>query len=177
MRTLFVEGDLVSAEVQNVLSDGSLSIHARSLRYGKLENGVLITVPSALVKRMKQHFISLPKEVGIDMLVGCNGYIWIMRSIPDEWKQELITDEESDGQLKTETLTLLRQKHCDVEVSVEERMRIARVRNAVEMLHIVFRYIDEKIVMSVYEESLRLGLSVEEMLHTDNVIRCTEKTR
>lgn len=39
MRSFFEEGDLVSAEVQSSQADGSLSLHTRSLKYGKLENG------------------------------------------------------------------------------------------------------------------------------------------
>lgn len=36
MRKYLQEGDLVSAEVQSVFSDGSLSLHTRSLKYGKV---------------------------------------------------------------------------------------------------------------------------------------------
>lgn len=36
MRQFLQEGDLISAEVQSVYSDGSLSLHTRSLRYGKV---------------------------------------------------------------------------------------------------------------------------------------------
>ena len=36
MRLYLKEGDLISAEVQSVYSDGSLSLHTRSLKYGKV---------------------------------------------------------------------------------------------------------------------------------------------
>lgn len=36
MRKYLQEGDLISAEVQNVFIDGSLSLHTRSLKYGKV---------------------------------------------------------------------------------------------------------------------------------------------
>lgn len=36
MRIYLQEGDLISAEVQSVFSDGSLSLHTRSLKYGKV---------------------------------------------------------------------------------------------------------------------------------------------
>ena len=84
MKTLFKENDLISAEIQNISSDGVVSLHTRSLKYGKLENGQLIVVPSILVKRLPQHYISLP--TGIDIILGKNGFIWITRSIPEEWK-------------------------------------------------------------------------------------------
>ena len=44
MRKYLVEGDLISAEVQNIYHDGSLSLHTRSLKYGKLGQGCLIKV-------------------------------------------------------------------------------------------------------------------------------------
>ena len=44
IRTYFGEGDLVVAEVQNVHQDGSASLHTRSLKYGKLRNGVFLAV-------------------------------------------------------------------------------------------------------------------------------------
>jgi exosome complex RNA-binding protein Rrp4 len=59
-------------------SDGLISLHTRSLKYGKLENGQLIIVPSSLVKRLPQHYISFPW--GIDVILGRNGYIWITRT-------------------------------------------------------------------------------------------------
>jgi exosome complex component RRP4 len=44
IRTFFSEGDLLVAEVQNIHSDGSASLHTRSLKYGKLRNGVFLAV-------------------------------------------------------------------------------------------------------------------------------------
>ncbi|KAB8269614.1 IEC3 subunit of the Ino80 complex, chromatin re-modelling-domain-containing protein [Aspergillus minisclerotigenes] len=44
IRTFFSEGDLVVAEVQTVHSDGAASLHTRSLKYGKLRNGVFLAV-------------------------------------------------------------------------------------------------------------------------------------
>jgi exosome complex RNA-binding protein Rrp4 len=36
MRKYLKEGDLISAEVQKVFDDGSLSLYTRSLKYGKV---------------------------------------------------------------------------------------------------------------------------------------------
>lgn len=77
MRNLFMESDLLSAEIQNIASDGLISLHTRSLKYGKLENGQLAIVPASLVPRLPQHCITLPWNV--DMILGRNGYIWITR--------------------------------------------------------------------------------------------------
>uniref|UniRef100_A0A2K5Y795 Uncharacterized protein n=1 Tax=Mandrillus leucophaeus TaxID=9568 RepID=A0A2K5Y795_MANLE len=53
-------GELISAEVQTVFSDGAVSLHTRSLKYGKLGQGVLVQVSPSLVKRQKIHFHDLP---------------------------------------------------------------------------------------------------------------------
>ncbi|CAN0597069.1 unnamed protein product, partial [Ectocarpus sp. 12 AP-2014] len=36
MRSFFQEHDLISAEVQQVNSDGGIALHTRSLKYGKV---------------------------------------------------------------------------------------------------------------------------------------------
>lgn len=36
MRSYLCEGDLISAEVHSIFADGSLSLHMRSLKYGKV---------------------------------------------------------------------------------------------------------------------------------------------
>lgn len=75
MRKYLKEGDLVSAEVQNVHNDGGLSLHTRSLKYGKLSQGTLLQVSPSLIKRRKTHFHRLP--CGAHVILGNNGYIWI----------------------------------------------------------------------------------------------------
>ena len=75
MRKYLQEGDLISAEVQNVFHDGSLSLHTRSLKYGKLSQGTLVKVSPSLVKRRKTHFHKLP--CGASVILGNNGFVWI----------------------------------------------------------------------------------------------------
>ena len=79
MRTLFTECDLISAEIQMISGDGQISLHTRTLKYGKLENGQLIIVPPSLVKRLPQHYVTFPW--GVDVILGRNGYIWITRTL------------------------------------------------------------------------------------------------
>ncbi|CAN8070530.1 unnamed protein product [Agarophyton chilense] len=75
MRKYFKEGDLVSAEVQEQRKDGTVALHTRSLRYGKLSGGQLVTVQSELVKRAKKHFHELP--CGVHTILGNNGYVFL----------------------------------------------------------------------------------------------------
>lgn len=78
MRKHLGENDLISAEVQKVLSNdggGMAILHTRSLRYGKLEQGILIKCSPSLIKPRKNHFHSFP--FGVSIIIGNNGYIWI----------------------------------------------------------------------------------------------------
>lgn len=43
MRNFFTEGDLLVAEVQAFFADGAISLHTRSLKYGKVRMAVLGT--------------------------------------------------------------------------------------------------------------------------------------
>ena len=78
MRQFYVEHDLVSAEVQAFFQDGSMSLHTRSLKYGKLQGGVLIVVAPSLMKRLKQHFHRF--DFGVDVIFGMIGYVWVSPS-------------------------------------------------------------------------------------------------
>ena len=79
MRTFFQEGDLVLAEVQSYFHDGSVSLHTRSLKYGKLRNGQFVQIAAGNVVRAKQSAASLGKDV--DLVIGNNGYCFVsMRS-------------------------------------------------------------------------------------------------
>ncbi|XP_068925449.1 exosome complex component RRP4 isoform X2 [Petaurus breviceps papuanus] len=85
MRDFLREGDLISAEVQAVFSDGAVSLHTRSLKYGKLGQGVLVQVSPSLVRRQKTHFHDLP--CGASVILGNNGFIWIYPT-PEQREEE-----------------------------------------------------------------------------------------
>ncbi|XP_022660702.1 exosome complex component RRP4-like [Varroa jacobsoni] len=75
MSQYFIDGDLVSAEVQNVGVDGAVSLHTRNLKYGKLGQGALVTVSPSLIKRCKTHLHNLAN--GVHLIIGLNGFIWV----------------------------------------------------------------------------------------------------
>lgn len=60
-----------------MMSDGGVMLHARSIQYGKLENGVLVRLPASLVPRQKQHVASLPAPFECDMALGVNGWVFL----------------------------------------------------------------------------------------------------
>ncbi|XP_076441452.1 exosome complex component RRP4-like [Babylonia areolata] len=134
MRHYLQEGDLISAEVQNVMSDGTLSLHTRSLKYGKLGQGVLLQVPASLVKRRKTHFHTLP--CGVKIILGNNGYIWLTPT----------STEESNTGGYTVNLS---------PVPRSDREEIARLSNCVLALAEHKMLLFDTSIMYAYEESLR----------------------
>lgn len=78
MRNFLKEGDLLNAEVQSIFSNGSASLHTRSLKYGKLRNGIFLKVPSSLIIKQKNHSYDLLGNVSI--ILGVNGYIWLSKT-------------------------------------------------------------------------------------------------
>lgn len=76
MRSVFAEGDLLVAEVQALHADGSVALHTRAERYGRVGGGSLVKVPQELVRRQRRHFLSLP-ALKVDVILGCNGCVWV----------------------------------------------------------------------------------------------------
>ena len=159
MRELYVEGDLISAEVQNFFHDGSASIHARSLKYGKLLNGQNISVTPALVPRLKQHFVQL-KSLGVDIILGKNGHIWIT-----------VSRENDAAAGKTATVRnveLMRkrtQEHAERVIDGAARKNVALVRNVILLLEQRYCLISPATIMNVVEEVQRRNLEAKQLLH------------
>ncbi|WVO16433.1 hypothetical protein L204_104109 [Cryptococcus depauperatus] len=90
MREFLAEGDLLVAEVQAFFGDGAMSLHTRSLKYGKLRNGFLINVPPQLIRRLKSHFYHIPPPcgpTGVDVILGLNGYVWVSNGTSQEKRE------------------------------------------------------------------------------------------
>ncbi|CCI48163.1 unnamed protein product [Albugo candida] len=131
MRNFFLENDLISAEIQEVRYDGTLTLHTRSLRYGKLENGQFVCVSPALVKRMKQHMITLGEDLNIDVIIGTNGYMWITRSMQEDTGSNLQDNQNSASEVmvtKAEIWAKKKDEHVRQPMSVQDRRNIANVQ-------------------------------------------------
>ncbi|TMW69855.1 hypothetical protein Poli38472_002011 [Pythium oligandrum] len=152
MRNFFVENDLISAEIQEVRYDGSLSLHTRSLRYGKLENGQFVQVQPSLVKRMKQHMVTL-SSIGVDLILGTNGYIWITRSMSALGLDDQMEDT-GPGNMETRVEVLMekRQVHANTKLDVDDRVKVARVYRAILQLNEQFRMITPESILSLYAD-------------------------
>ncbi|XP_063229426.1 exosome complex component RRP4 isoform X2 [Bacillus rossius redtenbacheri] len=146
MRNYLQEGDLISAEVQKIFDDGSLSLYTRSLKYGKLSQGVLVKVFPSLVKRRKNHFYNFP--CGISIILGNNGFIWIYP-----------TSSEGDDAGGGYTQNL------DEVVPLVERASIARLRNCILALAHYKLMLHDSSIQYAYEESQKY--SEHELLYPE----------
>ena len=182
MRTLFRENDVLSAEVQKVNKDGSLSLHTRSSRYGKLCGGSLVTVPTALIKRLSSHFHNF--SFGIRALIGVNGYIWLSKSSEEPsrvQKKRRLDDSESDDGEEQKNDLFTRSSNVEGEapepvvlpLTVEDRVNIARLRMACIILAQEFLEISPPTMLDVYGASIDYQIRPSDMCldsHRANLI-------
>ncbi|EPY54158.1 exosome subunit Rrp4 [Schizosaccharomyces cryophilus OY26] len=148
MRNYFQEGDRLVAEVQQYFSDGSVSIHTRSLKYGKLRNGVFLKVPSSLVVRSKSHIFNLPG--GVDLILSVNGYCWISKHSKNQESSVSIT------RLEEEASEAIYSNEND-EVDAYTRLNISRMYICVRALANRGLPLTEAAILNFYEASLLYG--------------------
>jgi len=154
MRGFFEEGDLLVAEVQAFFSDGAMSLHTRSLKYGKLRNGQLVTVPPILVRRLKSHFLTLP--CGVDLILGLNGYIWVSKHV----KQN-----EQEGEEGFDAEAVYSNVNDDIDEST--RTAIARVTHIIRVLTSHFVALTDALLLEAYEWTVEQETSVKDLLQHD----------
>ncbi|XP_012275377.1 exosome complex component RRP4 [Orussus abietinus] len=148
MRRYLQENDVICAEVQSTFADGSLSLHTRVLKYGKLSQGIMLKVPHALIKRKKTHFHNLSNVASL--ILGNNGYIWIGACTLD-------TDRSEGG--FTQDLS---------RVDLEDRQVCARLRNCILILVQSNVLLTDTSVTYAYEESMKY--KVNELLHPEVMV-------
>ncbi|XP_033096941.1 exosome complex component RRP4-like [Anneissia japonica] len=156
MRDYLTEGDLISAEVQTIYQTGVVSLHTRSLKYGKLGQGILVKVSPSLVLRRKTHFHKLP--CGATVILGNNGYIWISQNSNEE-------DEEMAGGFIQNLEP----------VPIADREVIVRLSNCIRALarHRMMLY--DTNILYAFEESSKY--QIKELLTTEVIDDVVERTR
>merc|ERR1740133_33472 len=166
MRQFYVEGDLVSAEVQAFFQDGAMSLHTRSLKYGKLQGGVLVEVAPSLMRRLKQHFHLF--DFGVKVIFGMSGFVWVSHiSEGDMAESDELNDVSQalhgsggDGAADKADPSQVEPEPP----SREDRERVCRVRNALMVLSTAYLSVSPASVAAVYHASLAAGLAAKDML-------------
>ncbi|KAH8830735.1 exosome complex exonuclease rrp4 [Flagelloscypha sp. PMI_526] len=154
MRNFFEEGDLVVAEVQSFFSDGAMSLHTRSLRYGKLRNGQLVRVPPLLVRRLKSHFVTLP--CGVDLILALNGYIWVSRHVQEH---------EQEGEEGFDAEAVYSNRNDDIDNATREA--ISRVCTIISTFASHWVTFSDTLLLSAYEWTLENAPGSTDLLQVE----------
>lgn len=160
MREFLAEGDLLVAEVQQIMGDGMISLHTRSTQYGKLRNGSLVIIPSSLIRRLKTHIYTLPPPcgpVGVDVFLGLNGYIWVCQHTDRTDTAEGSVGFEGEGVYSNNNDDML----------PESRIAIALVSNLIVLLARHSLPLTDSMLLSAYNWVTNSGLTAAALLQRD----------
>lgn len=163
IRTFFQEGDLLVAEVQSLHQDNTASLHTRSLKYGKLRNGLFTSLSGAgggilsrrggVVRSRRQVFTLNTAAGEIDVVLGVNGYIFVskhesVRNSDEEKNFSVTRSEEAVSE------TLYSSQNDELEVGVLRE--ITRVSTLIRGLVANGSRVDEDMIVRVYEEAVEM---------------------
>lgn len=161
IRTFFSEGDLLVAEVQSLHQDNTASLHTRSLKYGKLRNGLFTSLtgagggilsPKGGVARSRRQVFTLNTAAGeIDIVLGVNGYIFISKHIAPAADPKEVGINRLDESV---TETLYSSENDEMEPVVMRE--IARVSTLIKGLVACGTKVDEDTIVKVYEGAVEL---------------------
>ncbi|AEO64557.1 f3cd7fcc-d948-48b7-85fe-9f1e6a49dfc4 [Thermothielavioides terrestris] len=161
IRTFFAEGDLLVAEVQQLFADGGAVLHTRSLKYGKLRNGVFVAVSGmggggGVVRSRRQVWTMEAANGGgqIDVVLGVNGYVWISKHV-----------ETPEGENKAVGITSMEESVSanmyssqNDRIEVQTMREIARLRGVVTALVENGLRVDEDMVVRGYHEAVEMAM-------------------
>lgn len=161
IRTFFAEGDLLVAEVQSLHQDNTASLHTRSLKYGKLRNGLFTSLTGAgggilsrkggVVRSRRQAFTLNTAAGEIDVVLGVNGYIFISkRTAPEATGADVGLNRLEEAVSET----LYSSQNDDMEPAVMRE--ITRVNTLIKGLVACGTKVDEDMIVKVYEGAVEL---------------------
>ncbi|SPN99540.1 related to 3`-_5` exoribonuclease [Cephalotrichum gorgonifer] len=157
IRSFFSEGDLVVAEVQTLHGDGAAALHTRSLRYGKLRNGIFLSITGVGggggVVRAKRQLWTMETGAGkVDVVLGVNGYIWICKHVESDVSADAAGMHRMDENVSL-TMYSSQNDHIDVAMMRE----IARIRCVIVALVENGLQVDEDVIVRGYEIAVEMG--------------------
>ncbi|KAH8719164.1 hypothetical protein GQ44DRAFT_742047 [Phaeosphaeriaceae sp. PMI808] len=168
IRTFFAEGDLLVAEVQSLHQDNTASLHTRSLKYGKLRNGLFTSLAGAgggilsrkggVVRSRRQVFTLNTAAGEIDVVLGVNGYIFISKHTTPAASATDISINRLDEAVSE---TLYSSQNDDMDPAVMRE--ITRVTTLIKALVSCGRRVDEDAIVKVYDGALELEAEEKSM--------------
>ncbi len=99
--------------MQAIHHDGTVMLHTRSSKYGLLTQGRVVRVPAELVRRQRHHFQKL-EGVGVDIILGCNGLVWVTHHVVEEQQRN---DGDGENLKKERPVPTAEQRHAVARVA------------------------------------------------------------
>ncbi|KAK0701479.1 hypothetical protein B0T21DRAFT_378728 [Apiosordaria backusii] len=165
IRTFFAEGDLLVAEVQQLFGDGAAVLHTRSLKYGKLRNGVFVAVSGmggggGVVRSRRQVWtMEGANNAGkMDVILGVNGYVWISKHV--ETPKEVEQKHMGITNLEENVSATVYSSQNDA-IDGDTMREIARLRGVVTALVENGCRVDEDMVVRGYQEAVEMAMLSE----------------
>jgi exosome complex component RRP4 len=163
--------------VQSFFADGGAALHTRSAKYCRLARGQLLCVPPSLVRRMKQHFCSLP-ELGVDLVVGCNGWLWLRAAAaPAQAAEQGAAAQQAAAAARPEEAPDAWEADAGAPVSAEERECICLAAAAVRCLVAMQRVVRPTAIVSVARAAIAWGVLPRDMTAPAFLQRLEESRR
>ena len=143
--------------------------------YIQLERGQLLTVSPYLIKRRKQHFHHL-EQYGIDLILGCNGFIWIGEHVDPKVVDTMIEDQVDKPEQKGSKFEgTFGNQVQEVYTPLETRQNICRTANAIRVLSTLGFIMTVEVIMEIVNLSISLNIDVHEMLGSEFCVLTAEK--
>lgn len=173
IRSFFAEGDLLVAEVQQIYPDGGAVLHTRSLKYGKLRNGVFLTVSGTgggggVVRSRRQVWTMEVGTLGsggggadvakIDVVLGVNGYVWISKHVEDQSLAAAAAGGVGITNMEESVSQAVYSSQNDF-IEIEVMREIARVRGVIMALVENGLRVDEDMIIKGYSEAVEMARS------------------
>ncbi|KAL2115445.1 hypothetical protein VTJ04DRAFT_9700 [Mycothermus thermophilus] len=164
IRTFFAEGDLLVAEVQQLYADGGAVLHTRSLKYGKLRNGVFVAVSGmgggGGVVRSRRQVWTMDAANGagqIDVILGVNGYVWISKHVEAPEAEKAAATAAGLNNMEEMVSATVYSSQND-RIDVPTMREIARLRGVVTALVENGLRVDEDMVVRGYHEAVEMAM-------------------
>lgn len=135
----------------------------------------MLKIDPYLVKRRKQHFHHL-EEYGVDLILGCNGFIWVGEHV--ETRDKIVADQLNDSEQaakKSDGTTMDLDEQVENQTPPETRQNICRIANAIRVLSTLGFNITLEVIMETVNLSKTMNLDIHEMLGSEFYVLVAEK--
>lgn len=135
------------------------SLHTRSLKYGKLRNGVFVSVSGTgggggIVRSKRQVWTMETANGGseVDVVLGVNGYIWISK----HFESEIAAESAGVNRMEESVSSKVYSSQND-SIDVDTMREIARIRSVILALVENGLKVDEDRITRGYDEAVDIG--------------------